>query len=348
MPGRAQDRDARVSGGHDGNGVSSAACAVVYCLIPRDLAPRLHELLRRHFAGDAGVEMVVERRGAERRREDDRRVVACEPRVERRRIRSVVGRRVGERRTVQVPVWPPELPRRARAHQERLVFVELVEPSGTTREDEDTARLVTRIQTGDREAFALLYMRYFDRVYGYLRLVLRDAHEAEDASQHVFLKLLEALPRYEARGKPFRAWLFTIARNRAVSQLRLAGRSEVADLSELESNESAHLASDDLSVLDWISDRELHLFIDRLPLAQRQVLFLRYFAGMSMAEIATALGETGETVRKRHARALRFLRARLTAVGRAPRQTRRAGSRVLVRPAYVVRVRRFSLLKPLS
>jgi RNA polymerase sigma-70 factor (ECF subfamily) len=316
--------------------------AVTYCLVPRDLAPKLHEQLRHHFSGDPSVEAIVESRGAERRRDRNRRVTTAEPRAERRRIRDARGRRVADRRAVQVPVGPPELPRRARAHQQRLAFVECLEPSGLEREDQDTARLVMRIQAGDRVGFAMLYMRSFDRVYSYLRLLLRDADVAEDAVQQVFVKLLEELAGYQARGRPFRAWLFVLVRNHALNELRASRRLEVVAPQRLIESEPA---SEDLHLagaFDWITDRELVMFVERLPLAQRQVLLLRYLIDLPFRDIAELLDRTPEDVRSLHKRALGVVRARLLAV-RAPRRADRARMRRCVPEARVLRYRRFAL-----
>jgi RNA polymerase sigma-70 factor (ECF subfamily) len=210
-------------------------------------------------------------------------------------------------------------------------------------EDLDTARLVARIQAGDRDAFAVLYMRYFDRVYSYLRLVLRNDADAEDAVQQVFTKVWEALPRYEHRRQPFRAWLFVIVRRYAINQLDRHARTEVVDSEQVQRELDAHPRADELPVLGWISDRELVLFIERLPLAQRQVLMLRYMLDLSNSEIAAVLGRSPEDVRSLQSRALRFLRERLDAVGRGadrPRVLMRR--RVLQAP--VIRQRRFALL----
>jgi hypothetical protein len=76
------------------------------------------------------------------------------------------------------------------------------------------------------------------------------------------------------------------------------------------------------------------------------VLFLRYVVGLSTSEVAEILGQNANAVRKQHARALNFLRARLVSLGRAPLRRTRSGSRVLVRKTPVVRLRRFSLLAP--
>src|SRR5687768_11673112 len=75
-------------------------------------------------------------------------------------------------------------------------------------EDVQVAELVKVIQAGGNgEAFSELYRTYFDRVYGYMRLILRDEHEAEDAAQQVFINVLKGIDSYEPL-KPFRAWLF--------------------------------------------------------------------------------------------------------------------------------------------
>jgi RNA polymerase sigma-70 factor (ECF subfamily) len=347
MPGR-EDRDVGVAGGRNDNG-SPAARPVVYCLIPRDLAPRLHEQLRRHFARDPLVQVVVERRAEERRSGSDRRSAeaGAEGRAsERRRIRAVQGRRVAERRGALVAVDAlGGLPRRARAHADRLVFVERIEPRSQVVEDADTARLVARIQAGDRDAFALLYMRYFDRVYGYLRMVLADPHAAEDAAQQVFVKVLGGLPRYQRRRQPFRAWLFVIARNEALGELRKQSRVELTEPAELEDARAAPLAEEpELGALHWISDSELLMLIERLPLAQQQVLMLRYALDLSHAEIAQVLGRTPEDARILQHRALRFLQARLAALGRETRPRGAPHMRRTHKHALIARRRRFALL----
>jgi hypothetical protein len=85
-----------------------------------------------------------------------------------------------------VTVDSRELPRNGRAYVDRLALVERLERASVEEEDLDTARLILRIQGGDRDALGALYMRYFDRLYAYLRILLSDDHEAEDAVQRVF------------------------------------------------------------------------------------------------------------------------------------------------------------------
>jgi RNA polymerase sigma-70 factor (ECF subfamily) len=296
---------------------------VLYCLVPRDLVGDVHDELRHHFADDPDVEVVVERRGEDRRSGKDRRH-RDEPRggPERRRIRNSTGRRVGERRAVLVEVEAPPLPSGLRVHAARLVFVERLEPSSEHAEDLDSGRLVVSFQAGDPEAFSSLYLRYYDRVYSYLRVLLKDAHEAEDGTQQVFTKVFEALPKYALRDDtPLRAWLFTVVRNHALGELRKWGRVELADEEEIDRMLARGIPEEpDLPVLGWIADRDLLLFVERLPLPQRQVLTLRYMMEMSNSEVGEVLDRSPSEVRVLHYRAVNFLRDRLTAVGRAPRR----------------------------
>jgi RNA polymerase sigma-70 factor (ECF subfamily) len=298
-----------------------------YCVVPRELAGSLHEPLRAFFRERSDVKVVVDFREGERRKRADRRGQAQTTDTDRRQIRSETGRRIAERRTMAVLVDGPELPRRLRRHADEIRFYELVEPISQQALDVDNARMVMRFQQGDKEAFNDLYMRNFDAVYTYLRVALKDHHEAEDAAQHVFMNMLEALPRFELRrGKPFRAWLFRIARNQALTRLRKQRVMEVEDPDELD-RRRRHVVDVEAEqrALDWLSDGDLLILIERLPVAQRQALTLRYMLGLSTDEMAMVLGRTTMAVRKLEHRALRFLEERLVATGRKPLDSERMG-----------------------
>jgi RNA polymerase sigma-70 factor (ECF subfamily) len=299
--------------------------ATVYCIVPQELAAKLHEPLRQHFLEDPGVEVIVETRARARRAGQERRDGHAPIAQERRRIRAVDGRRVAERRAALLPTGTRELPRRARAFADQLTFVERLEPSTEALEDRDTAALVARFQAGEPEAFATLYQRYFDRVYSYLLVILTDQHTAEDAAQHVFMRVFEALPRYERRSQPFRAWLFIIVRNHALDRLRSSKRLEILepDMTIALHEQIRPSAEQELPILDWITDRELGLFVQRLPLPQRQVLVLRYMLDLPNSEIAAILKRNQADVRMLQSRALLYLRERLGAV-RADRESPRS------------------------
>ena len=322
---------------------------ITYCVVPRELARKLHEPLRAFFGDDASVEVIIERRVEDRRAAAERRAddADADAAAERRRVHNAAGRRVADRRATAVPIdGPRDLPRKVRQHAERLVWIERIEPTSEQLADADSARLVVRFQAGDGEAFAALYLRYFDRVYSYLRVLFRnDPHQAEDVAQQVFTKVFEALPRYERRGHPFRAWLFAIVRNEALTQLERAGRSETTDPTEVAYRLDAASSGElDVEAIHWLTDRELMMFVERLPLPQRQVLVLRYMLDLTTRDIARILGRSLEDVRKLDSRARVFLEQRLTAIGKVPRGPgRRLGWRRMRRPAPVMRQRRHAL-----
>lgn len=329
-----------------GQGERGATKTVRYCLVPAALAGELHEPLRRHFREHApDVEVVVQRRATERRAGGGRRSKPTEAfSTDRRQIRNAEGRRVGERRAAAVGVDAPPLPRRARRHAERLVFVERIEPSTEAAEDLDTARLVTRIQGGSRDEFAELYMRYFERVYGYLRVFLKDSHAAEDVTQQVFVQLLDRLHSYERRTQPFRAWLFVVVRNCARDYIEREHKMSPTDPAELRRQIDRPDAEEaEMRALSWVTDRDLLFLIERLPAAQRRVLALRYMLDMSIQEIAEVTGTTPNHVSVLHYRATNFLRDRLTALGAIPERPCRRGMARRLRKAPVLRLRRFAL-----
>jgi RNA polymerase sigma-70 factor, ECF subfamily len=301
--------------------------AGVQCLIPADLASRLEPTLRRH-ASEHGLSVTVERRQADRRRGAERRESAwlgreTEPvTAERRRVRNAGGRRVGERRATLVPVaCEQELPRRARPYEERLLFVERLDLGEEVLEDFDTARLVTRWQAGEREVFTELYERYFDRVYAYLRLALKDSHEAEDASQQVFISVMEALDRYQLGSVPVRGWLFRIVRNYAISHARRSGRWQVEEPGMLDRRLELADEPEAAKVLEWLTDSDLMTLVERLPEPQRQVLALRYMLELTFQEAAEVLERTPDAVRQLHHRAIGSLRSQLTALRRRSEAT---------------------------
>jgi RNA polymerase sigma-70 factor (ECF subfamily) len=317
--------------------------ARVHCLVPVELAERLEDPLRAAFA-DAGIEVDVDFRHAERRRAADRRRrAAARPGAEERRlVHARNGRRVGPRRaTLAVLSTAPELPPAARPHATRLRFVERHPRPHRELEDIATRRLVIRLQAGEPGALDEIYERYIARVYGYLRVALRDEHEAEDVAHEVFVSLLRALPHFEVSGVPFRVWLFRVVRNHAMNHLRQNRRIEAMDPDEVTRRLDGHPPE----ALTGVDDAALLRLVECLPVVQRQVIVLRFVMGFGTAEVAEIVGRSPNAVSQLQRRALAILRERLIASGRVP-ETRSLPlpMRRRLREALVARTRRLALI----
>jgi RNA polymerase sigma-70 factor (ECF subfamily) len=179
------------------------------------------------------------------------------------------------------------------------------------RDDRDPgiASLVARAKAGDMGAVRLLYVRYKDNVYGYVLSIVGDQHEAEDVTQHVFLKLMSVIHKYEPRGTPFTAWLLRVARNAALDHLR-SRRSLPCE----EVYERADEADDSSRDRRWGLEQAL----GALPQEQRNVLVLRHLVGLTPAEIALRMGRTEASVHGLHHRGRKRMCRELVEVACAP------------------------------
>jgi RNA polymerase sigma-70 factor, ECF subfamily len=193
--------------------------------------------------------------------------------------------------------------------------IRALERSGREADDSDTEDLIVRAQGGDAGAFQSLYLRYYDLVYGYGKAILRDAHEAEDVTQDVFIRVMRLLPRYQIQvGRPFRVVLLRIARNRSIDYLRKQKRCAVQARGEDDGRlDPLTLDGDPPGAFDGLPDPELARCLRRLPLSQRQVIFLRYVFDLSQKEIADVIDASQQAVRNLQYRGLRGLRAQLAA-----------------------------------
>jgi RNA polymerase sigma-70 factor (ECF subfamily) len=188
------------------------------------------------------------------------------------------------------------------------------QPAAPERRGESTAyvrRLVERAQEGDRLALEELYLMHFDRIYSYLHMSVGNRHDAEDLTTQTFVKMLEAIDRFEWRKAPLSAWLFRIAHNLAMDHFRAHRRWQP----EEEPPESEHLAepSAEEAALHSIGDRSMLKMIDSLSIDQQQVLTLKFVFGFSNAEVATILGKTEGAVKSLQHRALASLQRQLAA-----------------------------------
>ena len=93
-------------------------------------------------------------------------------------------------------------------------------PRGEERNTPLVSQAIRRAQAGDRDAMGFLYARYAESIHGYVRSIVRNHHEAEDITQHVFTKLMRVIGKYEERDVPFLAWALRVARNVTMDHIR--------------------------------------------------------------------------------------------------------------------------------
>lgn len=177
-----------------------------------------------------------------------------------------------------------------------------------TIDDEAIERLVVAARSGDPEAFGALFDHYHGPVYRYVAARVGRPSDAEDLAQLVFVKALEALPRYESRGVPFGGWLFRLARNVVIDHIRT--RREHTTLDLIVERSGNDVGPDELAVLRHEMDA-VATALRRLTPEQREAIELRFFAGLSAREAAEAMGRQEGTIRGLQFRALAALRREL-------------------------------------
>lgn len=167
---------------------------------------------------------------------------------------------------------------------------------------------VARAKEGDQEAIRFLYVTYAHNVYGYVRSIVRDDHEAEDVTQHVFAKLITAIGKYDDRGVPFFAWLLRMARNVAIDQIRA---------NRLTPTETV-IDPDTSSGIDLDQIETVRTALATLPAEQRQVVILRHVVGLTPGEIADRMGRTEGSIHGLHHRGRRALQRELERLDSTP------------------------------
>jgi RNA polymerase sigma-70 factor (ECF subfamily) len=177
-----------------------------------------------------------------------------------------------------------------------------------TIDDAAIERLVTEARNGDPWAFGMIFDHYHDSIYRFIASRVQRPSDAEDLTQVVFVKALEALPRYESRGVPFGGWLFRLARNAVIDHVRT--RHEHAELDSIVEWAHGDAGPDEIAVVRQELDA-IGVALASLTNEQREAIALRFFAGLSARETAEAMGKQEGTVRGLQFRAIAALRRQL-------------------------------------
>jgi RNA polymerase sigma-70 factor, ECF subfamily len=154
--------------------------------------------------------------------------------------------------------------------------------------------LITRVGSGDRTAFDVLYGRYARPVFGLALRRLGDRGRAEDAVQETFASIWRAAGSYKPERGPGAPWLYAVARNAIVDNGR-ARREPPVESGEEQADE---VTPADRAESGWVAWR-VHRAIGELPENERTVIELAYWGGRSQSEVAELLGIPLGTVKTR-------------------------------------------------
>ena len=176
------------------------------------------------------------------------------------------------------------------------------------------AELVISARSGDNAAFGQLIRRHQSAIYRFLSHQVRDQADANDISQETFVALFRSLDRYDT-DRPFLAWAFVIARNKARDHhrrrvaLRWVGIDDLLDqaASPAPDAEREVAEREELSLVDGL--------IKSLPEGLRTPLLLAAMEGLSHEEIGTVMGLSAKAVEVRIYRARKALKAQLAHAG---------------------------------
>ncbi len=175
----------------------------------------------------------------------------------------------------------------------------------------DDRELVAAAQGGDRAALESLLRRHHDRVFALCRRITGSDADAADATQEALIAIVRGLPRFDGRAR-FSTWIYRIATNACLDELRRQRRRSTAALASTDGSE--HDVLDDVPLLDdRVGDRlDIDAALASLPPEFRAAVVLRDVCALDYAEIAQVLGIPPGTVRSRIARGRAAVAATLT------------------------------------
>ena len=168
----------------------------------------------------------------------------------------------------------------------------------------------------DQDALARFYDLYFDRVYGFVRRLVREEHLAEDLTQDIFMHIHKSLPSYDPQ-RELRPWVFTIATNKVRDHWRSRRHRDAQREATALDDEgpvravSSNRGPDELLEAGEVSEA-VSRAIEDLPEIMRTTLVLRYYEGLSFEAIGQMVDRSEIAIRKRYSRALEELRVRLS------------------------------------
>jgi RNA polymerase sigma-70 factor (ECF subfamily) len=171
--------------------------------------------------------------------------------------------------------------------------------------DED---LLLQVGNGSKDALSVLFRRHATPVFSVARRILRDAAEAEDLVQELFLFVFQKAELFDPTKGSAASWIIQMAYHRAIDRRRYLGVRHHYDVQDL--CEERHLDARGQSSIDELAAKQiLHRLRCELSAEQRQTLELHLFEGYTFREIAERTGQTFGNVRHHYYRSLERLRS---------------------------------------
>ena len=173
--------------------------------------------------------------------------------------------------------------------------------------------LISDILSGDVEAYAILVKRYQKPIFNLMMRTTCSEEDAFDLTQEAFVRAYEKLERFKPSGRFF-PWLYTIGINlaRDFSRRRKTREIKTAELYEMQKDLSVE-SDRSKSLLERIDAQRLKETLQELPLENREAVILRFHEGMSIREVALAIGISVSGAKMRIHRGLLKLRQLLSA-----------------------------------
>ena len=165
--------------------------------------------------------------------------------------------------------------------------------------DQELLELVVQ---GNREALVALYDRFSRQVYSLALRMVENQGQAEEIAQDVFMTVWTRGSTYRSDRGPFSSWLLSIAHNRSIDELRKRrrrARYPTLDIDNLRQEPSGN-PEEVADAVSQLLDHEMIMeALNKLPAAQKQVIIMAYFQGLTQSEISTVLSTPLGTVKTR-------------------------------------------------
>ena len=176
-----------------------------------------------------------------------------------------------------------------------------------TSEKSTAEKLVVQAVNGNTDAFGELYSLFVEKIYRYIFYHVKSKTTTEDITGEVFLKAWRAIGSCRGKENTFSSWLYRIAHNQLIDEIRKRQRHPSVELENAE-----NIRDSESSVEEYSKQQELLRVIDCLPPNCKQVIILKFIEGLDNREIANIMGKSEGAIRVLQMRALSTLKKELS------------------------------------